>query len=393
MTTKPPSSRWSGRAALLAGHCAGMADLAALPLWIGALVGSYKFSPQQAGGLVTLFLGGAVVASIACASLFHRVRGRALATCGFAAASLFFFVLASTSGFDAMALLHGLAGVAVGCAASATHGTIGRSVHPHRLFALAGLALGVFALALLGIVPVLIERFGGAAIFAALSAVMGGAALIALAVFPPPDVPAPALVAGGRAMPAAAWFVVLGISIMSLNQAMMFAFVERIGIDRGFGTPLVHGVLIALGLVNLIPAPLAAVLETRVNARTVVLAGPVVQAIIVLVLTQSGGVVPYAIATALCVFPMIFTHTFAFGMLARLDPSGRATAATAAMVMIGAASGPVIAGTLVQSFGYASLGISAIVVATLSVLGFSRVRESKPSAVPGHANVPQSSVQ
>jgi predicted MFS family arabinose efflux permease len=285
-----------------------------------------------------------------------------------------------------MALLHGLAGVAVGCAASATHGTIGRSVHPHRLFALSGFALGLFALLFLGTVPVLVERFGGAAVFAALSAVMAGAALLALIAFPRPDLPPPAIAVGkatGKAtLHPEVWFLVVGISMIALNQAMIFSFVERIGIDRGFGTPLVHGVLIALGVVNLIPALLAALLETRVNGRTVLLAGPVAQAIIFLALTQSDGVVPYAIAAAVCVFPVLFTHTFAFGMLARLDPSGRTTAATAAMVMIGAACGPVISGTLVQGFGYASLGISAIVLATLSVLCFSRVRAPMPRAVP-----------
>jgi hypothetical protein len=39
---------------------------------------------------------------------------------------------------------------------------------------------------------------------------------------------------------------------------------------------------------------------------------------------------------------MIFTHTFAFGLLARLDLSGRAMAATPAMLMIGAAIGPIL---------------------------------------------------
>jgi predicted MFS family arabinose efflux permease len=374
MRTKPGRSLWPGKAALLAGHCAGMADLAALPVWVGALVATYGFNPQQAGGLVTLFLAGAVGASIVCASFFHRVSGRTVAACGFAAASLFFYALASTSGFGSMALLHTLAGAAVGCAASATHGTIGRSVHPHRLFAAAGLALGVFALVFLGIVPALVEALGGRAVFVALSAVMAAAAMTALFLFPQPEVAAPTIAARARTMPREVWFVIVGISIMSLNQAMMFGFVERIGMDSSFGAPMVHGVLIALGLVNLLPAPLAAVLERRVNARTVLLAGPVLQAIIVLALTQDAGLVRYAVAAATCVFPMIFTHTFAFGMLARLDFSGRATAATPAMVMTGAALGPVIAGTLVKSFGYASLGISALIVATLAILCFSRLR-------------------
>ena len=48
-------------------------------------------------------------------------------------------------------------------------------------------------------------------------------------------------------------------------------------------------------------------------------------------------------------------------------------AATPAMVMIGAAIGPVLGGTLVQSFGYASLGLAAFVLGSLAVLCFSRL--------------------
>jgi hypothetical protein len=44
---------------------------------------------------------------------------------------------------------------------------------------------------------------------------------------------------------------------MGLVQAMMFSFLERIGADRGYSAAAVTGVLIALGLVNLLPAPLA----------------------------------------------------------------------------------------------------------------------------------------
>ena len=71
----------------------------------------------------------------------------------------------------------------------------------------------------------------------------------------------------------AVWFGVAGISCMALTQAMMFSFLERIGIDRGFGREAVTGVLIALGFVNLFPAPLAAFLEKRVSPRAVLFVG------------------------------------------------------------------------------------------------------------------------
>jgi hypothetical protein len=70
----------------------------------------------------------------------------------------------------------------------------------------------------------------------------------------------------------AVWFGIAGISCMALTQAMMFSFLERIGIDRGFGREAVTGVLIALGFVNLFPAPLAARVGA-IRAVTFALAG------------------------------------------------------------------------------------------------------------------------
>ena len=159
----------------------------------------------------------------------------------------------------------------------------------------------------------------------------------------------------------------------------MFSFVERIGSDRGFGFAAVTSVLIALGLVNLLPSPLAVFMQRRLPAQRVVLAGPMVQAALALTIAYSSGFVPYAVATAVFVAVMIFTHNFAFGLLAALDPSGRAVAATPAMLMVGAAIGPVLGGTLVKTLGYSSLGLAAVVVASLAVASFWRV---SPKAMP-----------
>ena len=77
--------------------------------------------------------------------------------------------------------------------------------------------------------------------------------------------------------------------------------------------------------------------------------------------------------------PTLFTHTFAFGLLARMDATSRAVAATPAMLMTGSAVGPILGGVLVQRFGYESLGFAVIVIATMGVVCFSRVG-SDPTA-------------
>jgi len=402
------SENWRGRSALMVAHCAGMVDLVALPVWMGALIARYGLSPQQAGTLVTLFLLGAVGSSLFCAPRFQRLRTRVVAAGGFAVAALAFAGVAATNDYAAMAGLHLLAGVAAGSALSVTHGTVGLSANPHRMFALCGMALGVFAIVFLGTLPKIVAANGGPALFVALAAIMLTAAASSALLFPrrtshadlarsgegaassrgssdAEGSPGESYAGSSRSQPGASgspanappisgavWLAALGIGCMGLVQAMMFSFLERIGADRGYTAAAVTGVLIALGVVNLFPAPLAALLEKRWPARYVVLAGPVVQALLALTIANSSTFASYAGAAAVFAAVMIFTHTFAFGLVAQLDPGGRALSATPAMLMVGAAIGPVLGGTLVQHAGYASLGTAAVVIATIAVLCFAR---------------------
>lgn len=371
-----------GRVALMVGHCAGMVDLVALPVWVGTLISVYRFDPQQAGLLATLFLAGAVAASLVLAPFFQLLRGRSVATAGFACAAVAFAAASTTQQFGLLALLHGVAGVAAGAALSVTHGTIARSLNPHRLFAVVGMALGVFAIAFLGGTPVLVAQQGGPVLFQVFAGVMAVGALTAAVAFPVSDIVGGAERSRVPAapLPAAVWWGVAGIAALGLVQSMTFSFLERVGSDRGYGLQAVTGVLIALGVVNLFPAALAAVLEKRWAARNVLLAGPALQALLVLVIMNSSVFAPYAAAAAVFAAVMIFTHTFAFGVLARLDPSGRALAATPAMLMFGAAIGPILGGTLVKTWGYGSLGVAALVIDGVAMYAFARIHRAPDTA-------------
>jgi predicted MFS family arabinose efflux permease len=371
MALIPIESR-RGRAALMVAHCAGMVDLVALPVWVGTLIAHYRFDPQQAGLLATLFLAGAVLASVVVAPRFNALSGRTVATLGFAASGAGFVLAAGSASFGTLALLHALSGVATGAALSMTHGTIARSARPHRLFAIVNTALGVFAVIFYAVVPQSLAAAGGAALFAAFAIVMAAAALAALVAFPAPG---PTLQAERAAAPLtkAVWCGIVGIACMALVQAMTFSFLERVGSDRGFGAAAVGGVLVALSLVNLLPAPLAGLLERRLRPRSVLLAGPVLQALLTAVIMNTTTFEAYAGAASVFAAVVLFTHTFAFGLLARLEPSGRALAATPAMMMTGAAIGPLLGGTIVKAAGYGSLALAAAVLAAVAVFCFSRL--------------------
>jgi predicted MFS family arabinose efflux permease len=364
-----------GRVALMVAHCAGMVDLVALSIWVGALITHYGFDPQQAGGLPTLFLVGAVLASVTLAPQVQRLRGRWVAGVGFGISALAFWIAAGVTSYAQLAALHVLAGVAAGAALSVTHGTIARSANPHRLFAVVGMALGVFAVVFLAGTPQLIAALGGAALFNAFAAVMAVGALAALLAFPASESGAgPAVQTTKPApLPRVVWFGIVGISCMTLVQAMIFSFLEGVGLQRGFDQAAINGVLIALGLVNLLPAALAALLQKHLAPRKVLLLGPVVQVALATTIMVSPAFGPYAFGAAFFAAVMIFTHTFAFGLLARLDESGRALTGTPAMLMVGSAVGPFLGGTLVNTFGYESLAVAAACLAVTAVLCFARL--------------------
>jgi predicted MFS family arabinose efflux permease len=363
-----------GKCALMAAHCGGMVDIVALPIWVGTLIADYKFDPQQAGALATLFLAGGLVSSLFFAPRFNKIGGRIAATVGFGLAALAYFCISLTRDFAIMAVLHGLAGITSGCALSFTHGTIGRSANPHRLFAIVGTALGFFAIAFLGTMPQLVARTGGATLFITLAAVVGVVAIVAAICFPQADQQEDALANSRNKLTPAVWFLIFGIIGMALLQAMMFSFLERIGMDRGYGLATVTTILVTLGFVNLFPAPLAAFLQKHLSANKVILTGPFAQAILTTMMAQAFGFSFYAIGACLFAAVMIFTHTFAFGLLAKLDKTGRSLAATPAMLGVGATIGPILGGTMVKFYGYPSLSYVAIVVAALSVICFSRAK-------------------
>ncbi|MFN3525858.1 MAG: MFS transporter, partial [Paracoccus sp. (in: a-proteobacteria)] len=365
VTTKPAS------AALITGHMAGMIDMPALPLWVGILISGYGLAPAQAGGLVTLFLGGVVISSLLLAPLFHKVPARWLVPVGYGVSGVCFLMMAQVQGFAALSVPHLVAGLFTGMSLSAVHGSMARAANPHRIFAFGGLALGVAGIALFIVLPPLVAQYGPQTLFLLLGAVMLLGALVTLLAFPATDHQAAAHGAPAGRFSRAAWFAMLGVLCMAFVQAMIFSFAERIGADRGFAPDLVQRALILSGFVSAMPTAIAAMLQHRLPPIRVAVAGAIVQAAVACLIVGSTGYSGYLIGVMLFSFVMLFTHTFVFGHLARIEPSGRANAATPAMVMAGSATAPLLGGLLVQTSGYGALGVVAVGLAVVAAWGFS----------------------
>ena len=379
---------WGSKISLVMGHMAGMIDQPALPIWVGILISGYGFAPAQAGGLATLFLLGVVVSSVVLSPFFHRMPGRWIPAIGFGVSAAAFAAMIGVHDFGPLAIGHFIAGFATGLALSFTHGTMGRTANPHRIFAMGGLMLGIFAVVFLGGSPSVIAKFGPPTIFTLFAIIMAIACVVAIFLFPGVSVNED-VVADTTKFSKRAWLVIFGIMLMALNQAMIFSFLERMGADRGLDRETIQGVLIALGLIAITPAALAALLEKRLSAIKVGIGGAIVQGVLAVTISGSSGFWPYAIGAAFFPFVMLFTHTFIFGHLARIEPTGRAVAATPAMIMSGSTIAPLFGGVLVQAIGYPALGVAAIVFSLVAAALYaaSRKYESGFVGVPPRTSV------
>lgn len=361
-----------GRVVLMLGHLAGMIDLVALPVWMGVLVQAYRCDLEHAGMVVSAFLLGAVVASLFAAPRFNHLPRRICAVGGFTLAASAFVLASRAQSFTQLMPLHLMAGLAVGIGLSITHGTIGRSSNPHRLFGIAGAALGIGGVLFYAVVPPAITVHGGHVLFFVFAGLMLAAALACTCL--PKVAQDESSAQRGGPLTRATWCAIFGVACMALNQSMIFGMLDRIGVVRGFGQERVNQVLLVCGLVNLLPAVLATLLQRRLPALAVALAAPLVQAVLALLITGSPGFTLYALAASVYAFVMVFAHTFLFGLIARLDASGRAVAATPAMMMTGAAIGPALAGVVATHAGFGGLGLLAVLIAICAVAMFAMVR-------------------
>lgn len=365
-----PVDSLTGRTSLVLCHCAGLIDLVAMPVWIGiVLIGMYGLDPQAAGALVSCFLGAAVLSSAVVSPRVNRIRGAMAVPLGYGVAAAAFIAMATTRDYNAMIALNLVGGLGVGVGLSMAHATMGASSNPHRLIAVAFIALTLVSLGFLGGVSKLVVAYGGPVLFLALGCIMLTAALFALIGFPsrrPAVSHQDAPVHYGK-LPRAVWLAMIGTTLALLNHSMMFGFVERVGDAHGFSREQLMNTMLMIGLVNLSPGILATYFEKKISPKVVIVLGPALHAMLCLMLTQTTDYGVYTVGA--CLFPVVltFTHTFIFAYLARLDPSGRAVAATPVMLMTGSAIGPFLGGTAAQHFGYESLGWIVVALAVVSV--------------------------
>ena len=364
----------AGRGALLIGHAAGMLDLVSMPLWVGVLIQFRHMSPSEAGLLITAYMVGVFLTSVVLAPRFDRLPARLIAIGGFIVGALAFFAIIKIDGFAALVPAHFVAGIGAGSALSMVHGTISRSVRPHRLFAIVNFGVAIFSIAFFATVPDAVQHNPNV-LFYVLGGLLILGAIAAAAAFPqPPEglVRAGRTAAGAGALPLrfAVILAFLGVALLSAGQGQTYAFLERIGAWRDFPASDIGHMLVVSGFLNLLAPIVAALLENVVPRIGAICVALLIHAGICVAASTSTVFLPYAAAGSLLVFMTIFNHTFMFGTIAKLDPSGRAASSTPAMLTLGAAIGPALGGAVAQFAGFAAIGWVSAVILIVSAVCF-----------------------
>jgi predicted MFS family arabinose efflux permease len=380
-----------GRGALLIGNAAGLLDLVSMPIWVGVLIQFRHMSPPQAGLLITAYMTGVFLTSVALAPRFNRLQPRLIAVCGFVVGALAFLAIVQVDGFAALMPMHFIAGVGAGSALSMVHGTVSRSLRPHRLFAICNFGVAIFSIAFFATVPDAVQH-NPDVVFYVLSGLLALGAIAAALAFPKPPTDAalrasaPASSGGTAPFRLAVIFAFAGVALLSTGQAAIYAFLERIGAWRDFAASDVAKMLVISGFLNLFAPIVAALLENMVPRLTAICVALLIHACIAVTVSNSPVFLPYAIAGSFLVFMTIFGHTFMFGTIAKLDPSGRAASSTPAMLTLGAAVGPALGGAVVQYGGFYAVGFLSAAMLIASAVCFVVIGSLRaPALQPGTA--------
>lgn len=342
-----------------------------MPAIVDGLIAGLGFGNAQAGAVGAANIYGASVGSLIAILVVRRMHWR---TALFALLSLLLALdLGSLALRDpvAMVAMRAVHGVVGGLAVGVTYSVIARTRSPDRAFGM--LLLVQFGLGGLGVMflPTLVPRFGTSVLFLSLAAVTA-CALVVLAWLPKlPSGTTPVAEGGALATGAGgawhpAWIVLLALFLFQAGNMALSAFIIRLGghyqLDRAF-------IGQALGWATWIGA-LGAVLVIAMGTRY----GRLKPLSVAIVLTLAGTAAflrsdlawAFFAANVGTAITWSFVVPYLFGMLSKLDASGRMATVGGFVSKLGLASGPLLAGFVLRDEDFPLLIGAALAMLALA---------------------------
>jgi predicted MFS family arabinose efflux permease len=362
-----------------------------MPIIVGALQDGWGYTAEYAGYVTSIDLAGLLAGSVVTSLMARQLDWRRYVGAALVLSATFNFLCAPFHGVVALCCFR----FAAGCASGATYASsltlLSRSVEPARAFSML-ILLQVLANAIvLALFPFLNARWGPAAIFAAVAAVLL-ASMAAVPLLPRRDSTGAQLPArtlqqrrnfGVPLLPA---LCLMAVALFYVTIGSYWAYAERMGIRFGISTQEVHWLLSAGVLLSA-----AACLSARAVARRIGESRALLFALALLATTLLiHGMVPtpimFVITLAVLQLCWNFIDIFQLGTLAVLEPSGRACALVPAAQGAALAAGPAAAGfVLGRGKGYSAVLLLAGCTSALAAVIYAVVhRRYRGESVSSH---------
>jgi MFS family permease len=339
-----------------------VAPILGMPIIVGALQDGWGYSAEYAGYVTSIDLAGLLAGSVFTSLMAHRLDWRWYVGAALMLSGAFNLLCAP---FHSIVPLCGFR-FAAGCASGATYASsltlLSRNAEPATGFSFMILFQVLANAVVLGLFPLLNERWGPAAIFVAIAAVLV-ASVAVVPLLPRRDSTAAssrrigvALPQRRSGLPLLPALCLMAVALFYLTIGSYWAYAERMGLEFGIPALQIHWLLSAGVFLSAIGCLSARAVGHRFGQSRALLTALGALAATLLI----HGLLPtpamFVINLAVLQLCWNFIDIFQLGTLAVLDPSGRAAALVPAAQGAALAAGPAAAGFMLgRGEGYTAV--------------------------------------
>lgn len=333
---------------------------AVLPLMVGVLSRQFGIGTAQAGYVIATNMGGILAGSLSCVFLARRFRWASLIAAGLGIMVLGNALTMLTSSLNPLIASRLVSGWGEGLVGACCYALMGQARLPGRSIAFYTGGQSIIGAASLAILPTLMAEFGWHVFYILVSIVAVPALLLTPIATRVRTVAAvdPQQVAANR-LSVASFGALIAIFLFFVGIAMIWAFMEPLGIRQNLSLTQLSVALSASSIAGLGGAFVAGALADRLRAEIGLAIGA---AAIVgsLALLLTGGFYPYMAAICGLYFAWAYQFPFLFGCLAEIDRDGRISALTPVATGGALTAAPAIGGYVLENGGLAMLSAGCL---------------------------------
>ena len=353
---------------------------AVLPLMVGVLARQFGIGTEQAGYVIAMNMGGILAGSLSCVLLARRFAWGPLIVAGLSIMVAGNGLTMLTTGLPSLIASRLVSGWGEGVVGACCYALMGQARLPGRSIALYTGGQAIVGAAGLAMLPSLMAAYGWHVFYVLVSLVALPALLLtSIAVRGRGRAAATARSEAVSQQPSAAGFgALLAIFLFFVGIAMIWAFMERLGVRQDFNLTQLSVALSASSIAGLAGSLMAGALADRLRVAIGLVIGI---ALIVgsLALLLMGGFYPYMAAICGLYFAWAYQFPFLFGCLADTDRGGRIAVMTPVATGGALTVGPAIGGFVLEHGGVQMLCAGCLLLTAAGTLLAARVRDDTGS--------------